>query len=58
MSINELEVKKIDKEYIHYTCTLPGYDGIKRVMLSKNESFVSAIEKGHVDIELWQKLRN
>ena len=58
VNINNIEVKKIDKEFVHYECSLSGFYGVKRVKLEKNLSFIEAIEKNSIDSDMWKKLRD
>lgn len=58
LTIESLEACFIDKEFVHYSSEHYAYDGVARVKLEKNESFIDAVVNQKINLKIWHKLVN
>jgi len=63
MTIDDIDIVKVDSEYIYYECLVSGYDGLAKVKANKNDcdkngngGFLETFLSGKITKEIWQQL--
>ena len=56
LTVNELHIKNINANFCNYECSLKNFDGILKVNIDKNDSFISNINNSNINLEMWDKM--